>query len=260
MLDVSDRSVSSTSQVGDNFIKLIFCGKSGGVEQSYVLTTNGNSITEDRGTFDMAGHSHMAFNEISGDCTSDKICIVCDVNFAFASHNFEEVMSYANGFMANGVKSERCQNPDCRVANEGIVLEPIFISVGISVSETPNAQGKYSVVQGYVINNDAYSAYVNGANTLSYGFVTSIKSVTGDTPMKVENGVAVATNPEKTIVVSQDMAIHSYVDLKVVGFDSTNNGEEIVMCLFVCDGAQVYYIGNGVQSSTAITYLIDIPQ
>ena len=260
VLDISDRSISSTSKVGDNFIQLVFCGKNGAVEQSYVLTTNGDSITEDRGLFDMASHSHMAFNKIAGDCTSDKTCIVCDVNFAEASHAFEEVMSYANGFMTNGIKSEKCQNPDCRVANDGIILEPIFVSVGVSISEMPDAQGKYSAVQGYSINKTAYEAYVNGGYTLTYGFVTSIKSVTGDTPLAVENGVAVAINPEKTIVVSQNIAIHSYVDLKVMGLSSTHNGEEIIMCLFVFDGVRINYIGNGVQSGTAITYMIDLPQ
>lgn len=260
VLDISDRSISSTSQVGDNFIQLIFCGKSGEVQQSYILTINGGSITEDRGAFNMSAHTHMAYSKVAGDCTSDKICIVCDVNFAHSSHDFEEIIEYANGFMANGVKSESCQNPDCGVSNDGIILEPIFVSVGFSMSEAPDAKGNYSMVQGYIINKEAYTAYIDGGYTLTYGFVTSVKRVTGASPMVVENGVAVAQNPEKTVVVSQSQVLHNYVDLKVTGFNSAHNGEEIIMCLFVCNGTEIYYISDGMQGNVATAYTVNILQ
>lgn len=259
VLDISDRSISSTTQVGDNFIKLIFCGKNGEVEQSHVLTTNGDSITEDRGLFDMASHTHMAFSKISGDCTSDRICIVCDVNLANAKHRFTTVMLYMNGFMASGVKTQACQNPDCTVINDGISLDPIFVSAGFSVSEFPDANGNYSIVQGYIINRQAYADYINGGNELTFGLVVSIKRITGNTPLKVENEVVTPVEAEKTIIVSQkDTMSHDYVDLKVTGFNYCHNGEEVIMCLFVYDGAEINYISNGAQSSLAEAYEINL--
>lgn len=261
VLDISDRSIGSTTQVRDNFIKLVFCGKSGEVEQSHILTTNGDSITEDRGTFDMASHTHMAFNKISGDCTSDKICIVCDVNFANATHDFVTVMLYENGFMANGIKTEACQNSACRVVNDGITLAPIFQSVGFSTSELPDANGNYSIVQGYVINRQAYAEYVDNGNDLSFGFVVCVKRITGNTPLTVENGVVVPCEADKTVTVSQKNVMYNdYVDLKITGFNSAHNGEEIIMCLFVYDGAEINYISNGTQSSVAHAYGINLPQ
>ena len=261
VLDISDRSIGSTTQVRDNFIKLIFCGKSGEVEQSHILTTNGDSITEDRGMFDMASHTHMAFSKIQGDCTSDKICIVCEVNFANASHDFKTVMLYENGFMASGVKTEACQSSECSVVNDGIYIDPIFVSAGFSMSETPDANGNYSIVQGYVINKKAYEEYVNGGYSLSFGLVVCVKRITGNTPLTVENGVATPYEAGKIITVSQgEMMAHDFVDLKITGIKAANNGEEIIMCLFVCDGVQISYINNGVQSSTAGAYEINLPQ
>jgi len=256
-LDVSDKSVSSTSSVGNNFIQLIFCGNNGTVEQSYVLTVNGNSITEDRGTFDFENHSCQIYYADYTDCTSDKICFVCEKNLANEAHAFKEVMVYENGFMAPGVKSEACQNPNCTVSNDGMILEPIFTSLGISVSEEPDTNGIYSVVQGYEINKGAYKDYVNSGNTLSFGFVIAVKRVTGNTPLAAENGEVVAVNAEKTIIVPQSGVVHNYVDLKVVGLSAANNGEEIIMCMFVYDGSEINYVDNGAQSATAGSYTVN---
>ena len=95
---------------------------------------------------------------------------------------------------------------------------------------------------------------------MTYGFVTSVKRVTGASPMVVENGVAVAQNPEKTVVVSQSQVLHNYVDLKVTGFNSAHNGEEIIMCLFVCNGTEIYYISDGMQGNVATAYTVNILQ
>ena len=258
VLDISDRSISSTSKVGDNFIQLIFCGNNGSVEQSYVLTTSGDSITEDRGTFDFANHNHLAFKKLDNDCTSDEICIVCDVNFAQTTHAFVEIMKYENGFIANGIKSEACQNPDCKVVNDGIELAPIFVSSGISMSETPDSNGMYGIVQGFRIDREAYNNYINGGYTLEFGFVVSIKRVTGNTPLTAQNGVVEAVNSGKTLTISQEVFLYDYFDLKVVGFSSAHNGEDVIMCMYVFDGTNIDYINDGVQSNIAGTYTIDL--
>ena len=238
VLDVSDRSVNSTTQVGSNFLELIFCGNNGTVEQSYVLTTTGNSITEDRGLFDMANHTHFKYRDVDTDCTSDNICIVCDVNFAMASHEFKEVIKYDNGFASNGVKSQACQNDGCLIANDGIVLNPIFVSVGFAMSENPDANGNYSIVRGYMIDSEAYEDYIANGNSLSYGFVVSVKRITGDEPLTIENDTVVAAYEGKTLVIDRGEISHSFVDLKVIGLTSSHNGEELIMSLFVFDGKQ----------------------
>ena len=128
------------------------------------------------------------------------------------------------------------------------------------MTEAPDANGNYGIVQGYVINRQAYAEYVSAGNELSYGFVVSVKRVTGDTPLTVTDGAVTPIEAEKVVLVTQDMLSHDYVDLKVTGFNRIHNGEEIIMCLFVYDGTEICYINDGAQSSTAGAHKINLPQ
>ena len=74
------------------------------------------------------------------------------------------------------------------------------------------------------------------------------------------DGAVTPIEAEKVVFVTQDMLSHDYVDLNVTGFNRIHNGEEIIMCLYVFDGADINYISNGVQSSVAGAYEINLPQ
>lgn len=255
ILDVSDRSVSSTSQVKENFIQLIFCGGNT-VTQSHVLTTNGDSITEDRGMFDVENHAHMAYSVAYGDCTSPTVCIVCDVDFAQSAHKYEQSIAYANGYLASGMKSQACKNPQCLVTSDNISVAPIFVSLGVSMS-TFESKGTVSIVQGYAINRAEYLEYTENGNALDLGLIIASKKIAGAQPV-VANGNDLDVTTEKAVLVCNGLLANDYLEIKVVGISSAYNGEDLIMCLFAYDGERVIYIHNGEESETAGAVLIDI--
>lgn len=249
-LDVSDRSPSSTSQVGTNFMELIFCGENGKIQQSYMLTRNGDSITEDRGLYDFDGHSCQLYYADYSDCTSNKICFVCDTNYAEASHNYNIKITYAHGFLTEGIKSQACQNPQCLVATEGTSVKAIFITLGISVSAFGDTQ---SITQGFKINADAYNDYVSAGNSLSYGLLAGLASITTSTPLEIKDGHAMLKNGCRGVIVSQNsISLHSYFELKIVGITEANYNTELVLNAFVVDNGSVYYLSENIQDNIVI--------
>jgi hypothetical protein len=159
--------------------------------------------------------------------------------------------------MANGIKAQACQNASCCVTVDGVDVAPIFVNLGVSVSEFADASGNYSITVGYKINNEAYGEYVDGGYTLSFGIVVSAYNVTGATPLICENGEVIPLNPEKTIFTKQAELLHNYVDIKVTGISAANNGAELVVCMFACDGEGVYYLNEKSQSTEAETVTIN---
>ena len=120
---------------------------------------------------------------------------------------------------------------------------PIFKYLGESYSERKDMNGKYSRTIGYQINYDAYGEFTEYAK-LEFGFVVSAVSVTGYEPLTVENGMVVAKNKEKTIVVSQNSLRQSIVDLKLSGLHNGLNGYEFVMSMYACDGSSITYLND----------------
>ena len=258
VLDVSDRSVSSTKQVGANFLQLVFCGDAGKVQQSYVLTTNGDSITEDRGMFDFSGHTCQIYYINNEDCTASRTCFVCDVNFANTEHSYSMAILYTQGFMNAGIKAQACTNAGCLVADDGVDVAPIFECLGLSMSEFADANGNYSITQGFRINREAYNAYIEAGYVLSFGIVVGVENVVGSEPLTVENGEAVAVNKEKTIFAPQNLISHDYVDVKLAGISKDRNGIGVIMCMYACDAQSVYYISESAQSDIAQAIVINI--
>ncbi|MBE6673935.1 MAG: hypothetical protein E7596_02385 [Ruminococcaceae bacterium] len=176
-------------------------------------------------------------------------------------HNYDLVgsISYTN-FYEMGYKTTKCEcgaEKDSDVATEAA----IFVLKGISFSQYKDVNGNYSATQGYEINQEAYTAYINSGKTLKYGFVASIVAVTGKEPLKVENGTVSVVNENKTILVEQSKIAYNYFDIKVSGFNAGHNGTELVMCLFACDGESVYYLNkieNENQSTSADTVIVNI--
>ena len=132
---------------------------------------------------------------------------------------------------------------------KGIVskkIEPVFKQLlGSSITEKPDANGKYSMTIGYAINRDAYNELCEYI-TLEFGFVVSAVSITGKEPLKLENGKACPVNVEKTIFVEQTRLVHRLVDIKVIGISPANNGMELVMTMFACDGEKITYLNDTV--------------
>ena len=237
-LDVSDRSVNSTSKVGDNFLELVFCGNNGKVEQSFVLTTNGDSITENRGNYDFDGHSHLAFSW-EDDCTAVKKCIVCDVNIASAAHSFQTEISYPNGFSASGTISNACKNDGCLVGDYE-EAPALIICLGYSSAEYDGS----AISVNYKINNEAIAEYerITG-EVVTYGVFAVLKKNIGENDIINEDG----SKANGVIAAELNDRQFTLVSLKMVGFTtSEHKAADIVM------GA---YIVNKSQSAKSISYV-----
>ena len=139
-----------------------------------------------------------------------------------------------------------CTREGCGKGVVSKTIAPVFQqSLGISVTEKPDANGKYSMTVGYVINRDAYNELCEYVN-LEFGFVVSAVSETGKEPLMIENGTACPVNAEKTIFIKQTALAYSFVDAKLRGLSSANNGMEFVMTMFVCDGENITYLNDTV--------------
>ena len=250
-MDVSDRSVSSTSKVGDNFLEIIFCGGNGKVEQSFMLTTNGDSITEDRGLYNFDEHACQLYYINESDCTADKICFICDINKANESHNYETQIFYPNGFIASGIKSQACQNPLCKVMQNGKDVGAIFICLGTSVSQYGNS---FSITQGFKLNLNEYNDFINSGNCLDFGIIAGISSVTTNSPLELTDGKVSLKDDCRAILVSQDeLSRYSYFELKIHGITESYFDTPLVINLYTTDGESINYIGQMVQSDSVIS-------
>lgn len=236
-IDVSDRSPSSTSKVGDNFIEIIFCGASGEVEQSYVLTTNGDSITEDRGAYDFAGHTHQVYYADTTDCTKARYCFICDANLACQNHEMGYEIEFSD-VTSFGVKYERCTNEGCTVsASEQIA--PVIEMLGYSAKQNGN-----SICLGYKINQESLELYETATgNTVSFGVATIIPINEAElNPVFVENG-EIKGIPYS--VVQTVPSSYAGFDFRLNGFTSDDYGTELVMCAFAVENGNVSYLCVG---------------
>ena len=170
----------------------------------------------------------------------------CDAFFGGAHQmTGEESVKIVDYFSPISV-GDICTRKEC---GKGVVskkIAPVFEqALGISTTEKPDANGKYSMTVGYAINRDAYNELCEYI-TLEFGFVVSAVSVTGKEPLKLENGKACPVNAEKTIFVEQTALAHRLVDIKLIGISSANNGMEFVMTMFVSDGEKITYLNDTV--------------
>lgn len=159
-------------------------------------------------------------------------------------------INYAN-FYEMGTHSIKCAACDATEDEETPSAPALIVFCGYSVSEFADLNGKYSITQGYIINESAYSVYVSYGNTLTAGLVAGVKNVVGDSPLKLENGEVVAVKPEKTILAEDRFFSHRVIEIKVKGLEEAHFDTELIFCLFLTDGENIYYLSDYTQSTTA---------
>lgn len=136
-----------------------------------------------------------------------------------------------------------CTRPGCGEGTVTKTIQPIFTYLGTSVSEAPDISGKYSITIGYKVNGEAYYEYLEFSQ-MEFGLVASVVSVTGESPLTVENGKAVAADETKTVIVPQSSFVHDYVDLKITGLTPEVNGEQLVMTMYTCENEKITYLNE----------------
>lgn len=168
-------------------------------------------------------------------------------------------ITYVN-FFDMGYKTNKCQCGDEKTSDTA-TENAIFVLRGISYSEFADKDGNFSVTQGYCVNRTAYENYINSGKSLEYGLVVAGKNVVGTQPLTVEDGKVCAVS-EKAYLSKQSMLPHDYINIKVTGISPTNNGAEIIMCMFIFNGENISYLNNidgvAAQSTTANTVVLNL--
>ena len=137
-------------------------------------------------------------------------------------------------------------------------IAPLFECIGYSASLLSDADGKYSIVIGYRINNEAIQQYVNVCDsTFEWGTVVCSPSVSGVQPLALD-GEEVLACGDGVLTARQDNAEYSHIDIKVKNISKGMNGKELVVALYARDGNTIYYLTEQGQSTSADTVKIEV--
>lgn len=152
-----------------------------------------------------------------------------------------------------------CGVEGCSATMVAEKISALFVSKGFSYSEVADANGCFSVTQGFYVNIDAVNAYAKICNDLAFGVVAAAKN---DSPLSVVDGEVVADENVITASISSyvdgKIAVkHSYFDIKVVGIPGPETekdltDEPIIFNAYVVDNGEIAYLHAGAVSSAPV--------
>ena len=196
----------------------------------------GRYIISDTSICDVYYDGHVLDENSSNDCAG--ICTVCGkaVMSSTPVHNYVTTIKYTS-FLANGEKTQACQNSGCVHNKTPLVTStsPLFVCLGYSSFEN----GDGGIVIGYTVNKASVTAYEQTAGvTLEYGVFAVSQEKLGDNTIFGENG---ASNG----VLFADVTKHSFnmFELKIVGFTTEQKTLKLAMGAYVAvtDGETTTY-------------------
>jgi len=135
----------------------------------------------------------------------------------------------------------------CQAVSTTKTIRPIFECMGNSMTESPDANGKYYMTVGYKIDRAAYEEYKK-YGTLDFGFIICFTSVSGNTPLTVSNGKVTAQDSSGVFVASFDGYFNFY-DVKIGGISPKLDGQELALCIYTYDGKSIHYLCENGQSN-----------
>ena len=205
---------------------------------------------------------HTLDSNKSNPCAG--ICGVC-TSASLAEnpvHNYATSIVYAN-YLANGVKTQTCQNEGCTHKTTPVVtsVDPIIASFkGFSVKEDGNG-----ITFGYTVNYDAVAEFEEINNTkVELGFAVAVKSFLGDKSPLNENGDKASDNVIKVAVndeynyVGADFVLRGNWDKTTVidGVEVDVKNVEFYMAGYlITNGTVAYLNGNGSsETAAAVTF------
>ncbi|MBQ7225349.1 MAG: leucine-rich repeat protein [Clostridia bacterium] len=159
---------------------------------------------------------------------------------------------YENYF-AMGFKTTKCECGD-EQASENATENALFVWKGFSVSEQADANGCYSVTQGFYVDMEAIKAYAAIKTDFAFGVVASVGK---ENPISIVDGAVVADSNVIFAPISRNSngelsVVHNYFDIKVTGIDENNLSTQIAFNGYVVDGGEIYYLHAGEMSETAV--------
>ena len=176
-------------------------------------------------------------------------------------HNYVNAIAYAN-YLANGVKTQTCQNEGCvhKTTPNVVSVNPIISSFkGYSVKEDGNG-----ITFGYTIDYNALDEYAKvSGKKVELGFVVAAQSKVTDNKLLNADGSAVNANVIKASVVSwsnidsenEETVKYNGADFKLTGDFTGLENTAICMAGYLFDGAVAYLNANASgEASDYITY------
>ncbi|MBQ7225379.1 MAG: leucine-rich repeat domain-containing protein, partial [Clostridia bacterium] len=166
-------------------------------------------------------------------------------NHAMSGNDTMQFVSYFESItFADVCTREGCGNT---VVDESKTINPLFTWKGFSVSEQADANGCYSVTQGFYVDMEAIKAYVAIKTDFAFGVVASVGK---ENPISVVDGEVVADSNVIFAPISKNSngelsVVHNYFDIKVTGIDENNLSTQIAFNGYVVDGGEIYYLHAG---------------
>ena len=159
---------------------------------------------------------------------------------------------FYENYMEKGYRGYKCDR--CGDINSDQKVAALFVWKGFSVSEQADANGCYSVTQGFYVDMEAIKAYAAIKTDFAFGVVASVGK---ENPISVVDGAVVADNNVIFAPISKNAngelsVVHNYFDIKVTGIDENNLSTQIAFNGYVVDGGEVYYLHAGETSETAV--------
>ena len=143
-----------------------------------------------------------------------------------------------------------CGVSGCSATVDYSTISPLFVDMGYSASTYGDG---YSVAQGFFIKREAISQYMQYKD-VEFGVVATVN----------ESGSAIAPvlGASGVFDTKLDITKNDYIDIIITGIpdntadvedgDATvmNSEKKIVFCLYVTDGVSVWFLDNGITSTS----------
>lgn len=176
------------------------------------------------------------------DCTTPEICTVCTQEIVQANdfHSVKVEITYENGYLSVGVRTESCKNDGCeycKVSDSKALFE--FLGYSKDMAST-------QICVGYYISYAEIEEYksANNLTAFEYGLVAGIsQNIPNAQPLQIAEGKVQAITPTKGSIASIDLSTYdlTLIDFRLTGFESYQD-LEILMCAYVYDGTSLVYL------------------
>ncbi len=160
-------------------------------------------------------------------------CSVCMlyIQRAEQSHALDEIITYLNGYEAEGSYNATCTNEGCThcVTEKA---EALFACLGYSAP----MNGEGGIAVGFLVNNKAIENYRATGKTISFGVFAVAQAKLGESTIFDENGNAMSG------AVVAEISGYNFVsvDLKIVGFTDEYKDTKLAMGAYVTEDGKSY--------------------
>ncbi|MBO4983151.1 MAG: leucine-rich repeat protein [Clostridia bacterium] len=140
------------------------------------------------------------------------------------------------GYFGNITFTTSCEN--CGKVELTETYSALFEYLGYSTASFGESR---SIVCGYNVNKEEIKAYQKYASDFEFGVIVAVNK-------SVEDEISPKPGELGVVSVSLSSLIHDYFDIKVIGIDEQNLDTQIVLCAYVIENDEIYYLYNNTTS------------